>query len=141
LNKYREYRRHQEEFTELEFGTATAKLIKILKPLIRLEQLTLMGEWKYSPNNIVELVSSHNQTLQVFALKRNPRREDFLAAGNHWDVVLSRLIELRPCALKLVDLDVKSREMVSEKVTERTASFETKTRFDDDAWTYAPLAE
>jgi hypothetical protein len=91
-------------------GEATTHLIQILKPLARLEQLTLIGDWKYSSHNIMEFVSSHNQTLQLLAL-RNPGPGGFLDIGDQRGPVILRLMYVRPCALKMFDVELKDREI------------------------------
>jgi hypothetical protein len=71
-------------------GLANTTLIRILKNSFRLEQLTLAGHWKYSPDNVLDIVSSQEETLQVFTI-RNP-----ILVDGDWALVMSRLVQLQP---------------------------------------------
>jgi hypothetical protein len=77
---------------------ALDNLIMILRPLKRLEHLTIRGDWGYREQGVVDLVAEHSECLTLLALK-----EPALYTGD-WAVVISQLVQLQSCSLKYLEL-------------------------------------
>jgi hypothetical protein len=80
------------------YNLALGNLAKLLKPLKRLEQLTLRGDWGYHEEAVVDLVTEHSESLRLFALKSPALYSE------NWESVVSQLVQLQSCSLKFLEL-------------------------------------
>jgi hypothetical protein len=87
------------------FELATANLVKVLRPIVRLKELTIRGVWHYNEDGLVDLVTAHSSTLMQLALK-GPILQD-----GSWASVIRRLLYLRPCPLQHLQFSSKNLKL------------------------------
>jgi hypothetical protein len=81
------------------FREATQNLVLLLNSVKSLEHLTLRGGWTFTEDETVDFVSTHSQSLTLFALKYT-----FLLAMGSWSSTVSRLVQLPLASMKYLEL-------------------------------------